>query len=282
MGRFETRFGDILEKQWKTTRRARCQNRVRAQVRVRVVHGSVCGGSSYTQGVDVCCFFQWDRAGVWFGSWDAEADAEAAKARFNKEEERLWENRERKWQHDNQAESAIVVKYEEKMRRQQESRDAAGIAAKLTRTGRGCDRGGRRSCRRRDRVLRVHGVPQDARLHAMPAYVRVHGVCVRDHGGLKGVPPLQADEHGMCRDLYVTCGTLDTKLARGGGDAREIFGRVCAAEYSSVIAPKAPKKPSSRTSATRRKNGNCCLRTEEGARSGKSSVENAPCCGDTG
>jgi len=67
---------------------------------------------------------------VWFGSWDAEADAEAAKARFNKEEERLWENRERKWQHDNQAESAIVVKYEEKMRRQQESRDAAGIAAK--------------------------------------------------------------------------------------------------------------------------------------------------------
>lgn len=44
-------------------------------------------------------------------SWDPEADAEAARARFNKEEERLWENRERKWQHDNQAENAIVVKY---------------------------------------------------------------------------------------------------------------------------------------------------------------------------
>jgi len=52
-------------------------------------------------------------------------------------------------------------------------------------------------------VLRVHGGPQDARLDAVPAYVRVRWVCVRGHGGLQGLPDLPGREHRLLRDLHV-------------------------------------------------------------------------------
>jgi len=86
-------------------------------------------------------------------------------------------------------------------------------------------------------VLRVHGGPQDAHLHAVPACVRVRWVCVRDHGGLEGVPDVSGGEHGLFRGLYVTR-RIETHLARGGDAAREGVGRVSAAGHVNVIAPK--------------------------------------------
>jgi hypothetical protein len=83
----------------------------------------------------------------------------------------------------------------------------------------------------------VHGRPQDAHLDAVPACVRVRWVCVRDHGGLEGVPDVSGVEHGLLRGLSLTRG-IETHLARGGDAAREGVGRVGAAGHVIVIAPR--------------------------------------------
>ena len=51
------------------------------------------------------------------------------------------------------------------------------------------------------------------------------------------MPDVPGREHRLFRDLYVTRGTLHTRLARGGGAARELVARVGAPGCISVKAP---------------------------------------------
>ena len=107
-------------------------------------------------------------------------------------------------------------------------------------------------------MLRVHGGPQVARLHGVPASVRVRCVRVRDHGGLEDVPDLPGDEHRLFRDLLVTRGTLDKQFWLVEEVLREglLQGWCCKGPgYISVIAQKLRTRPSStlsRTCAARR------------------------------